>query len=189
MVYREKDGRGCIAFARDGQGRVATLTLNWPGAQATRAPWYENQKLVGPVLLVACAALLVTALFWPVTAGVRRYYGRPLIPERGAVRALFVLGRVACVIDALVLAGWAVLLSTLNTGPEKLGDLHTPTIRVLQALGWGAVGGMVLLLAAAVALTTSKQPIRRWPKVHQWLLVAAGGLFAWFFWHWHFVGR
>lgn len=188
LVYREKDGRTSIAFRRDTQGRVAILAFNRAIFEATRAPWYESQTLVGPLVGIACALLLVTTLLWPVAAVARRYYGRPLVPEKGAVRVLFVLGRLACVLDVLVLASWAAFLSTLNTGTEALGDMHTPRLHVLYVLGWAAVGGTALLLTAAVALTRSNPPVRRWPKVHQWLLVAAGGVFAWFLWHWHFLG-
>ena len=189
MVYREKDGKRSIAFQRDGQGRVTTLAFHSPTQEARRAPWFENQKFALPVFGAGLAMLLATALLWPVAAVARCYYGRPVAPGTGrGVRTLFVLSRAACVLDALVVVGWLVLLSLAGSQPSVLGNMHTVAIRLLHGLGWVGAGGTLVVLASAVALTRQGTAIRRWPKIHQWIVFVACLTCNWLGCHWHLLG-
>ena len=189
LVYREKDGRRSIAFRRDAQGRVTTLDFHSAVQEALRARWFENQKFALPLIGAGLVTLLATTLLWPVAAVVRRYHRKPLAREAGrGTRALFVLSRVVCVLDALVMVGWLVLFSLGGANPSVLGDMHTLSIRLLYALGWIGAAGIVVVLASALAMVRQGKNIRRWPKVHQWILLAACLIDGWLSWHWHLLG-
>ena len=71
---------------------------------------------------------------------------------RLGVRILFVLGRAVCVLGALVIVGWLVLLSLAGARPSVLEDMYTASIRSLYALGRVGTAGTWAVLDAALVL-------------------------------------
>lgn len=170
FVWRDKDSHMRLA-AKVADGKVTRLSFDMvsPFAVYERPPWYKNAGLLVPLLLASLAALLATALLWPVGAIVRRHYGASLALEPRALRA-YRLSRIAAIAIFVALAGWALGLTTMLGDLGKLTDGLDPLLWSLEIFGAIAfVGGAALMLWNLWVVWSGK---RRWPaKV--WTVVLA----------------
>jgi hypothetical protein len=170
FVWRDKDSHMRLA-AKVADGKVTRLSFDMvsPFTVYERPPWYKNAGWLVPLLLASLAALLVTALLWPVRAIVRRYYGASLALEPRALRA-YRLSRVAAIAILVALAGWTLGLITMLGDLGKLTDGLDPLLWSLEIFGAIAfVGGAALMLWNLWVVWSGK---RRWPaKV--WTVVLA----------------
>src|SRR4029077_16989894 len=66
LVYNEVDGSERIAFRRDTSGSVTEM-LPYPAIyEGQRVPWYNNKRLLNPVIGGNLLLVLLTVLLWPV---------------------------------------------------------------------------------------------------------------------------
>jgi CubicO group peptidase (beta-lactamase class C family) len=108
FVWREVGGEDLLA-AKIEDGRV----MMWgesddPTGAYTPAPAWRHASWLSPLLLLSAAALLTTALAWPIAALVRRHYGTTL-PEGVSARA-YLLSHIATASQAMVIVAWLVIL-------------------------------------------------------------------------------
>jgi hypothetical protein len=126
--------------------------------------------LLLPLLGVALAALVLTALTWPVAAIVRRRYGATLALDPRGKRA-FRWSRIAVLVILAALIGWAVTVTTLFSSLENLSASTDMLIRFFQVFGTIAfVGGFAVLAWHLFVVWSSAG--RRWTS-RVWSIVLA----------------
>ena len=98
----------------------------------TPVPWVKNGAWLRPALIASVAALLLTALFWPVTALYRRRY-RARLPLTHAAALFYRLTRAACLLDAILMIAWPATIVTMFE-TFALNGSYDPFILVLHWL-------------------------------------------------------
>jgi CubicO group peptidase (beta-lactamase class C family) len=133
-----------------------------------RPEWYRNSGWLRPVFFASFAALLLTALFWPIAAITRRQYGAALtlnVPDMRAYR-LSRIGATA-IVAAVVL--WGTLLGMLLQRNDLMGGGFDWLLHLAQLLGIvGFIGGLICMAINLRAVWMGGA--RRWP-VRIWSIV------------------
>jgi CubicO group peptidase (beta-lactamase class C family) len=170
------------AIAMWGEDETSAVEVNMP------PPWYKSAAWLKPGLIGSIACLLLTAIFWPVTAAFRYRYGASFSLS-GAQAAAYRATRVASLLDALVMLAWiATLAQMLNA--FALGASMDPW---LLALHWAAnvvfpLAVLVFLWNAWVVFAT-RSGWRSWfARAWSILLVLCGAVLAWVGAAFHLVG-
>ena len=109
------------------------------------APASLNAAWIVPVLLVALAVMLLTALSWPLLAIVRRSYGHKVERTQRALR-LHRATRATAWLALIVAGGWMVVLNAINTDLTALNGRLDPWMRVLQLLSLLFIAGTIATL-------------------------------------------
>lgn len=180
LVYNEVDGPERIAFRRDPSGKVTEM-LPFPAIyEGQRVLWYNNKRLVSPVIGATLLLSLLTVLLWPVAVIVRKRYQRPLFTKTGD-RILYFLSRLVCLGELILILGPAIALSNGIEVIVKLSDRINPWLQMLHIFGWVTIAGIVVLIVSAIRFATLPGH-GVWFRAHA-ILVAIGGiafgLFCW----------
>lgn len=161
FVWQDANAHDLLA-AQVVDGKVVRWSFDFvsPFMVFDRVPWYRDSSWLLPLLCFSFGVLLLTALFWPITAIVRRHYSRPLVLEPTAFRA----DHYSKISAILILAGlvlWTVLLGLILTETSNLSsklDLLFWLAEIFGAIVF--IGGLVAMLWNLKAVWTGK---RRWP--------------------------
>ncbi len=185
LVYNEVDGSERIAFRRDPSGKVTEM-LPFPAIyEGQRVPWYNNKHLLNPIIGGNLVLVLLTVLFWPVAALIRKKYQRPLFTAKGD-RVLYLLSRIVCLGELIFIL---VPLIALSQGIEvivKLSDRINPWLEGFHIFGWALMVGIVLLVIGAIRF--ARIPGNGfWFRTHAILLAVGGIAFALFCWQYHLL--
>ncbi|MGO9934331.1 MAG: serine hydrolase domain-containing protein [Steroidobacteraceae bacterium] len=142
-----------------------------------RAPWDRNAAWLLPLFAAGVAALLITALLWPIAAIVRRHYHAKLALERQALRA-YRWSKIAAILILAALATWVLAFTLMLKDLDKLGARFDSTVRFAQIFGIIAfMGGFALMLWN---LWTVWSGTRRWPaKVWSIVLALSAFIVLW----------
>jgi hypothetical protein len=129
---------------------------------------------------------LLTVVFWPVTAIVRRRYRARLdlpAPDLRAYRA----GKVGALLTLAAFATWAVSVISMFSDLNKTTSAFDPVLRFAQVFGFVAfIGGFLLALWNLLVVWTGK---RRWPaKLWSLALVFATFIILWIAFQFHLIG-
>jgi hypothetical protein len=126
-----------------------------------------------PALCASLAALIVTAMAWPIAALVRRRYGARLVLDRTALRA-YRLSKVAAILIPAALGVWALVISLMIKDNNNLTSKFDSNIRAAQILAFIAfIGGFAAMLWNLWAVWSGD---RRWPA-RVWSIVLLLGAF------------
>jgi hypothetical protein len=142
-----------------------------------RVPWYANAAWLLPLLYVSLAALLLTALSWPITAVVRRSFGAKLALGPVELRA-YRLSKVGAILSLATLCVWALTLTFMFKDFNNLSAKFDMNVRFAQVFGViGFLGGFALVLWN---LWTVWHGQRRWPaKLWSIVLVLSAFMLLW----------
>jgi CubicO group peptidase (beta-lactamase class C family) len=160
-LWRDVDSHERLA-AQTADGKVVRFSIDGisPFMVLYRPPWYRDTGWLRPAFFVSVAALLLTALFWPVAALTRRSFRAPLALDKPGLRA-YRLSKFAALLIVIALAFWAATLGLMLKDYNNFGSRFDPVVRTAQIFGVVAfVGGFVLIL---VNLRTVWTGTRRWP--------------------------
>jgi hypothetical protein len=135
-----------------------------------------------PLLYVSLASLSLTALFWPITAIVRRRYGAALALDTTSMRA-FRLSKIVAILILAAVGVWALGFALIFKDNSHLDSI----IRFAQAFGIIAfIGGFALILWN---LWTVWNGTRRWPaKVWSIVLTLSALTVVWIAFAFHLIG-
>jgi CubicO group peptidase (beta-lactamase class C family) len=184
LVFRNVNGHHKIAFLKDASvRRVAYIDYPFMVFQQLDSPL--NHKVFNYVVICfSIAVVALTLLFWPVSALLRKHYGKPLELSDPA-RRLRKWVRAACVVILLFVLGFALLANKLET-PGGLGSHGDAKIHLLQIIG--VLSGIGTLIAIYAAIKSWSDPAQwRWYKVWNTLVALACVGFFWFLFHWHLL--
>jgi CubicO group peptidase (beta-lactamase class C family) len=134
-----------------------------------RTPWYQSSGWLMPLLLVSFAALLLTALLWPVAALVRRHYKAPLALDARAASA-YRWSRIAALAIVAALSLWGVFIALVLHDTGTLGGRLDPLLLLAQLGSVVAfVGGFLVMVWNLLVVWGGA---RRWPA-RTWSMVLA----------------
>jgi CubicO group peptidase (beta-lactamase class C family) len=162
FVWQDADGHDQLAArVEDGKPTRFSYGLAGPFEVFLRVGATRNGAWLVPELCVSLAALLLTVIFWPVTAIVRRRYNARLDLTRASLGA-YRLGKIGALLVLLALLAWILCVT------KMFGDLNNTTsafdnvIRFCQVFGALAfIGGFLLTLPNLRAVWSDAK--RRWP--------------------------
>jgi CubicO group peptidase (beta-lactamase class C family) len=171
MVFREVDGQDNVVFKAGPAGEMELLPP-FPIFVGHRAGSWENQNLLLAAVVFALSTLVLTLLLWPVSALVRRHYGRRLELSQGE-RRLRLAVRLVCLVDAVFVIALIVLLAVGFGHIWILNEHLDKWIHLIQIVGLiGCAGNLILVYNAIHAWTSWPKAIFR--KLHATLLALAG---------------
>jgi CubicO group peptidase (beta-lactamase class C family) len=134
-----------------------------------RVPWYQDSAWLLPLTCAGLAALLLTAVMWPIVAIVRRRYGATLVLDPKSLRA-YRWSKIASILIVAALTTWALTITFMLKDLNNLGPKFDSTIRLAQIFGIVAfIGGFGVMLWH---LWTVWSGMRRWPA-KLWSVVLA----------------
>jgi CubicO group peptidase (beta-lactamase class C family) len=109
FLWHEVDGKDLLA-AKLVNGKVALWgTGDDPTGVYTPTPAWRCSTWLLPLLLFSVAALIVTALAWPITAIVRRHYGA-VLPRGGTAARAYRWVHIAAASQSVVIAAWLTII-------------------------------------------------------------------------------
>jgi len=183
MLFKSVDGPEKVAFVKDGNGRrVCYLDFPFMVLQEVDVA-LDKQAFNYVVMGLGIGVVVLTILFWPVSAILRKHYKQLLMLDPPA-RKWRRWAKIACIIDLIYLLGflWAfTLLQKLELGSG--GDFKLHLLQVIGVLG--GVGGLLTIICAMKSWTDSTQWV--WYKVWNTLLAVGCVGFFWFLVHWHLL--
>ncbi len=146
LVWRDSRGPDQVAVKMNGE-RVEMLSADEVGGILVLlpVPWQQSGAWILPVVGIATAILVITALAWPIAAWRRRRRGVPLALSPSELR-WYRLARVVAIIDVVFLAGWMFIVSAGNSDLAAYDGHLDPLFYALHLLGFiGAIGAIVAL--------------------------------------------
>jgi len=185
LVYREVGGPDVIAFRQNGNDVVTELLPAMPIQLAQRVSGLGNKKVLMPLVGTCLAVIVLTLLFWPVAALVRKRYGRPLFTNT-IDRVLYLMIRVACLFQIVFVLLIVLPLSLTDKNIGFLGDGIDPWLNTAHILGWLATAGLAVMAFAAMRFWRVPS-LGWWARVHTSLLFVASAIFLLFAWWTHLL--
>jgi CubicO group peptidase (beta-lactamase class C family) len=178
FVWRDTGSHERLA-AKVVDGKVVRFSIDElsPFMVFDRAPWYKDSAWLIPLLCASLAALVITAVMWPIAAIVRRRYGATLALDADALRA-YRLSKIAAILILAALGTWALTLARMIEDINNLGSTFDSAVRFAQIFGLIVfIGGFGLMLWN---LWTVWNGARRWPaKVWSIVLALAASMVLW----------
>jgi CubicO group peptidase (beta-lactamase class C family) len=178
FVWRDQDSHERLA-AKVVDGKAVRFSIDGisPFMVMDRVQWYADAAWLVPALYCAMAVLLLTAVFWPITAIVRRRFAASLALGPDALRAY----RLSKIGSLLLLAGmglWAFTVIRMFSDFNNLSNRFNGNIRFAELFGiLSFLSGSAFI---AWNLWTVWQGTRRWPaKVWSILLALSAFIVLW----------
>jgi CubicO group peptidase (beta-lactamase class C family) len=188
FVWRDKDSHERLAAkVVDGQAVRFSIDGISPFMVFDRVPWYQNGAWLLPLLYGALGALVLTVVFWPITAIVRRRFGASLALPPDALRA-YRLGKIGALLLAAALGLWAYTIIRMFGDFNNLSEKFNSTLRFTQLFGILAflVGTVLILWNLRAVWSTGT---RRWPaKVWSVVLALSAFVVLWVAFVFHLIG-
>ncbi len=186
-VWRDADGHERLA-AKVVDGKAVRFSTDGisPFMVFDRVPGNADSAWLLPAVYCALGALLLTAVFWPVTAIVRRRFGAGLALGPEALRAY----RLSKLGSILLLAGlglWGLTIIRMFNDFNNLSDKFNGSLRFAQVFGI-----LAFILGSAFIgwnLWTVWQGTRRWPaKVWSIVLALSAFIVLWVAFTFNLIG-
>lgn len=183
MLFHSVDGPEKLAFVKDSSGRrVAYIDYPFMVLQEVDAT-LDKQAFNYFVIGLAVGVVLLTIIFWPVAAILRKHYAKPLTLDDSA-RRWRRWAKIACIIDIIYLIGFIWVLNLLQK--LQLGSKGGWKIHLLQVIGvLGGIGALLTIVTAIKSWSDSQQWV--WYKIWNTLLAIGCVGFFWFLVHWHLL--
>ncbi|HEY2808262.1 MAG TPA: serine hydrolase domain-containing protein [Steroidobacteraceae bacterium] len=178
FVWYDQNGHDrAAAQVVDGKPVRFSFDMLSPFMVFERVPWYASSIWLMPVFGIGVAALLLTALVWPVAALVRRRYKAPLVLSPAALKA-YRWSRIGAILLLAALGLWLLIFTLIFKDTNNLSSRLDPLILFAQLFGVVAfLGGFVLMLWNLRAVWGGP---RRWPaKTWSIVLVLSAAAVLW----------
>jgi CubicO group peptidase (beta-lactamase class C family) len=187
FIWQDADGHEQVAakvvddhVVRWSFGLVAPFTVY------DRPPASQSGAWLMPCLYISLFALILTVIFWPVNAIVRRRFGQPLDLPYSAMRA-YRAGKLGALLIVLGLLAWTFSVVLMFSDLNKTTAAFDPVLRFDQVFGFIAfIGGFLLTLWNLKAVWSGG---RRWPaKLWSIVLVFSALIVLWIALVFHLIG-
>jgi CubicO group peptidase (beta-lactamase class C family) len=183
MLFHSVDGPEKIAFVKDSSGRRVAY-IDYPFMVFQQVDGTLDNQIFNFVMLgLGVGVVVLTILFWPLSAVLRKHYGKPLTLDDNARKwRRFV--KIVCFVDIVYLIGLVLVLNALQK--LELGAGGDLKIHVLQVIGiLGGIGAIIAILAAIKSWADAQQWV--WYKIWNTLFAVGCVGFFWFLAHWHLL--
>jgi hypothetical protein len=187
-LWQEVEDQRRIFAIRDSSGEIVRIAVGFPGVQFERVPWYENGKMILPVLvssLVILAAVVAASL---LRLGRMIFLSkRPPFKQQPGTLRLTVGAKLSATAWIGLTIGTGLLMSRLEN--ETMLPTHAlDKYFVVMNLVTG-VAILLSCLAAFAGLRVWRLSDVRFISKLKFSLVAAACVFlTWFSVHWHLIG-
>lgn len=184
MVFREVHGQEHVGFKRNENNRDI-MAFDFPFIVAERAPLLKNDKLSEFAIGCAIAIFVLTLVFWPISAMMRRHYSQRLLLS-GQYRRARMLMRAVCVINLVFMALFVWWGVSLSNSIEGLSARFDGRLHLLQVLGLiGLIGSLVSMYYCIHSWASNSVWI--WTRMWNTLLLLACLGYAFFVLNWHML--
>ena len=183
MVFGNVDGPEKLAFMKDSNGRrVCYLDYPFMVFQEVDAA-LDKQAFNYVVIGLGIGVVVLTILFWPVSAILRKHYRVSLMLDPAA-RKWRRWAKIACIVNLIYLIGFLWIFTLLQK--LELGSGGDFKLHLLQVIGvLGGIGTLITVIAAIKSWADSTQWV--WYKIWNTLLAIGCVGFIWFLVHWHLL--
>jgi CubicO group peptidase (beta-lactamase class C family) len=161
FVWLDAEGHDRLAAkVVDGKPVRWSFDLLSPFMVFERVPWYASGAWLMPFLSASVAALLLTALLWPIAVWVRRRYESPLRLDASSLRA-YRWSKIGAILILAALGLWILTLVLMSKNDEYLDGRLDPLIWLNQIFGTLVfIGGLFVMLWNLLRVWSGE---RRWP--------------------------
>jgi hypothetical protein len=183
MLFRSVDGPEKVAFVVD-KASNRTAYIDYPFMVLQQVDATLDKQTVNYVIIgFGIGVIILTILFWPVAAILRKHYAKPLTLDDSA-RRWRRWAKIACIIDTIYLIGLIWVLNLLQK--LALGSKGGWKIHLLQVIGvLGGIGALLTIVTAIKSWSDSQQWV--WYRIWNTLLAVGCVAFFWFLVHWHLL--
>ena len=175
FLYREVHGQSKVAFKKGLDGRWQ-FQMDYPFFIFQKVGMLQNKYFNIGVLVLGIGMVLLTLIFWPINALLRRHYRKPLqlTPDEKSLRLAV---RIVCLLFLAFFGGWMVAISLL----DDLNALNglPPWIIVFGLLGIVCAIGTIAVCVSAVR-NWRNSGVWFWSKLHGLLLAVGCICLVWF---------
>ena len=193
MQFEQMDGKGRMAFAEDGNGRIIHL-FSGQGYHSAfgKLAWYESQSF--QIIMLELAALLIISVVvqafvgWPVGLLLNKLRGRVNDIVWSETTARLWTAFVSCLLALFVFRGIGVLyaIDTIGGLPNFVWGVSDEMISALNAIYLPA------LMAVTLPFITIWAWVRgRWKlsgRIHYTLVTLSVFALIWWAWYWQLLG-
>jgi len=176
FVWRDRDSHERLA-AKVVDGKAVRFSIDElsPFIVFDRASWYQDTSWLLLVFIASVSALLLTAIFWPISAIVRKRYGAALNLDNASLRA-YRMSKIGAVAILTAIAAWGLTIGAMLSDFNDLSTRFDSILYCTQALGIiGFIGGFILILRN---LNTVWAGQRRWPALVWSIVLALSAFFV-----------
>ena len=183
MVFKSVDGPEKMAFVKDSTGhRICYIDYPFMVFQEMDSA-LDKQAFNYLVMGLGIGVVVLTILFWPVSAILRKHY-RQSLPLDQTARKWRRWAKIACIIDLIYLLAFLWVFTLLQK--LALGSGGDFKLHLLQVIGLlGGIGALLTVITAIKSWTDSAQWV--WYKIWNTLLAVGCLGFFWFLVHWHLL--
>lgn len=188
-LWQEVDGQDHFFVIRDGSGKVARIAYDFPGSQAQRVPWYENDRLNYSMLGASLGTLLLVVL-----ASFIRFSRRLLFRRRPGFQpqpdtAWLTFGPRAAAFTWVALAIFLGIFVAISMGPDTLPPTHADDkyFVMMNLLTGLAIFFSIFAVRAAAKVAQQKQ-MRGITRLKFLLVALSCAFLTWFSIHWNIIG-
>jgi len=188
-LWQEVDGQDRFFVIRDGAGKVARIAYDFPGSQAQRIPWYENDKLIYSALGASLGILLLVVLATLVRLARHLFFrSRPGFQPQPGTEWLTFGPRAA----AFTWIALAIVLGTfvgIAMGPDTIPPTHADDkyFMMFNLLTGLAIFFSIFAVRAAAKMAQQKK-MRAVTRLKFLLVALACAFLTWFSIHWNIIG-
>jgi len=176
MAFQDVNGQDKVFFRPDANGNLQ-LVIQYPFMVFTRVGFFENSKILLPVLGFSLGIMALTLILAPVSWLVRRHYGKKL--ELTTMQKRLRIGIwVVFALDLILVLGLIGLVTYALSHIDFLSDTGNIWFHIVQFLGIVGAIGTVLVLYNAVHAWMIKTSI--WYKLRAALFALCCLGFLWF---------
>ena len=137
LLYREVHGRAHLGFKKDENGQMQ-FQMDFPFFIFQKVSFWENKYFNYTLAIFGLTMVVLTVVFWPVGALIRKHYGRPL--DLSPLDCKLRLGvRLVCIFFIGLFGGWLTVLSLATSSITAVNAL-APWIILFGILGVSVSG-------------------------------------------------
>jgi CubicO group peptidase (beta-lactamase class C family) len=184
LLYEDAEHHQRAGFRRGWNGKMQ-MQVGEADEVFIQVDAWKRKSLSYFVLIAGLALVVLTLIFWPVAALVRRYYARPL-QLSASERSLRIIERLVCVLFCVLFFGWTAVFVV---GLQEF-------VQIMTGLGrWIVIFGVVGILSSLgtillwwkVVLAWRETPANLWIKLHGAALALACTGLLWFALLWNLM--
>jgi CubicO group peptidase (beta-lactamase class C family) len=184
MVFREVHGQEHVGFKRGWDGR-GVMAFDFAFIVAQRAPALKNDKLNEVAIIFAIVVFVLTLLFWPISAMMRRHYNQRLLLS-AQYRQLRVVMRLVCIVNLAFVALFVAWGMSLQNSIEGLSHHYDGRLHLLQVVGLiGLIGSFVSIYYCIHSWAANS--VWMWTRIWNTLLLIACAGYIFFLLNWHML--
>ncbi len=184
LLYEDSKNHQRAAFRHGWDGKMQ-MQVGAPDEIFLQVDALQQKPLSYFVLIVGLSVVVLTLIFWPVAALIRKHYARPL-QLSATERSLRVAERLVCILFCVLFFGWAAVFVV---GLQEF-------VLIMTGLGrWIVVLGVVGVLCSLGTILLWWTAVKRWKgagasvwtRVHGTAIALACTGLLWFAWLWNLM--